>query len=119
MKPYSGTTLSAVLATTTFSESDIWRMSFDILTAIAFAHHRSHVLRDIRPETILLSQSGKVSPGDFKISAAMDGALPLSYPAGTPWYQAPEMCRVPLKYNGAVDMWALGVVLWEMVSERE
>jgi serine/threonine protein kinase len=119
MKPYAGTTLSAVLATTTFSESDIWRISFDILRAISFAHGESSVLRDICPETILLSRNGKISLGDFGTSAARVEGCPMSSPAGTPWYMAPELYRVPLKYNGAVDMWAFGVVLFDMVSGRE
>jgi serine/threonine protein kinase len=119
MKPYTGSTLSAALVTSRFSEKDIRRISFDILKGISSVHRHSYVHRDIRPETILLSERGKVRVGDFGTSALVCSGCRLSEPAGTRWYMAPELCDFPLEYDSSVDMWALGVVLFDMVSGRE
>jgi serine/threonine protein kinase len=123
LEPYTGSDLSTALAKKTFWEEDIWRVSFDILVGIRSIHRRSYVHRDIRPETILMTGSGKVYVGDFGTSALLPGGCPLEgplhQPVGTPHYMAPEFYQVPLEYDRAVDMWAFGVVLFEMVSRRE
>jgi serine/threonine protein kinase len=117
VKRSPGNDLSVALGAWSFTEADIRRISFDILTAISEIHSRSCVHRDIKPETILLSRRGKAYLADFGRSTGFAWRF-MSDPVGMPWYMAPELFREHVKYDYSVDMWAFGVLLFDMVSGR-
>jgi serine/threonine protein kinase len=123
MEPYTRSDLSTALAKVNFWEADIWRVSFDILVGIRSIHRRSCLHRDIRPETILLTRDDKVYLGDFATSTPVPGWSslkgPLQQPVGTPRYMAPELYQVPPTIDRTIDMWAFGVVLFDMASRRK
>lgn len=71
------------------------------------------VHRDVTPRNVLLSWSGEVKLADFGIAAAMgsgDASL-----VGTPGYMAPEQARGEA-LDARTDLYALGLVLWEMLT---
>lgn len=82
--------------------------------------------RDIKTENFLVSENFTVKLGDFGVSTKQhrwtcieDGERPSIQ--GTPEYQAPELIDPPPNhhYTTAVDIFALGVTMWEVWSGRE
>ncbi|WP_226894921.1 serine/threonine-protein kinase [Luteolibacter marinus] len=82
-----------------------------ICEALQYAHAKQVVHRDIKPENLLLDRSGQVKIADFGI-AALAGAS--GDRSGTPPYMAPE--QVAGETDERVDIYALGVVLYEMLT---
>ena len=93
---------------------DILRILKDVSGALAFAHQRGIVHRDIKPGNILLSD-GHAILADFGIARAVSTtATPLTESGvapGTPAYMAPE-----LPTDERADVYALGVVAYEMLT---
>ncbi|OXB67527.1 UNVERIFIED_CONTAM: hypothetical protein H355_006192 [Colinus virginianus] len=73
--------------------------------------------RDIKPENILVSQSGVVKLCDFGFARtlAASGEAYTDYVA-TRWYRAPELLVGDTKYGRAVDVWAIGCLVTEMLT---
>lgn len=87
--------------------------------ALDFAHGRGIIHRDIKPSNILLTPTGRAILTDFGIARATEGTrLTQDQSAlGTPEYMAPEMVEGETA-NANSDIYALGVVLFEMVTGR-
>ena len=103
----------------------------DVARALAFAHEHGIVHRDIKPENILLS-GGAAVVTDFGIAKAMTaasttrnltrgtlGALTQAgYAVGTPMYMAPEQVAADGKVDHRADIYAWGLVAWELLAGR-
>jgi len=96
----------------------------EITSALGYAHSRGIIHRDIKPENILLSE-GHAVLADFGIAAACQRAtrsdaltLPGQSP-GTPGYMAPEQIVDPTDANARVDVYALGVVAYELFAGKK
>jgi eukaryotic-like serine/threonine-protein kinase len=87
--------------------------------ALAVAHAAGLVHRDIKPANILLSEDGRVKVGDFGIAKAAESADLTQEGAflGTAKYLAPEQVEAG-PVDGRTDLYALGVVLYEMLCGR-
>ena len=73
------------------------------------------VFRDLKPENILISNDGYVKLIDFGFSKVLGRNKKTFSLCGTPDYVAPEIL-LNQGYNHSVDTWALGVLVYEMVS---
>lgn len=108
----------------------------DVARALAFAHGRGVVHRDIKPDNVLLSE-GSATVTDFgiakAISAARGGAdrpegsgprdlqatlTQLGTSIGTPAYMAPEQALGDPDTNHRADIYAFGVMAYEMLAGR-
>lgn len=89
---------------------------FQIINGIGFCHSHNIIHRDIKPENILVSQSGVVKLCDFGFARtlAAPGEVYTDYVA-TRWYRAPELLVGDVKYGKAVDIWAIGCLVTEML----
>ncbi|XP_006142999.1 cyclin-dependent kinase-like 2 [Tupaia chinensis] len=89
---------------------------FQIINGIAFCHSHNIIHRDVKPENILVSQSGVVKLCDFGFARtlAAPGEVYTDYVA-TRWYRAPELLVGDVKYGKAVDVWAIGCLVTEML----
>ncbi|TFK04160.1 synaptotagmin-14 [Platysternon megacephalum] len=90
---------------------------FQIIKGIGFCHSHNIIHRDIKPENILVSQSGVVKLCDFGFARtlAAPGEAYTDYVA-TRWYRAPELLVGDTKYGKAVDVWAIGCLVTEMLT---
>jgi parallel beta-helix repeat protein len=84
-----------------------------ICEALQFAHDHGIVHRDIKPENILLDREGRVKIADFGIATLAGDAAER---AGTPDYMAPEQNGGAKTVDHRADIYALGVVLYEMLT---
>lgn len=100
------------------SHAEILALLSDTLTGLAHAHQRGIVHCDIKPENILLSyrqQRWVAKVSDFGIARlAQEFSPTAAYPTGSPAYMAPE--RFYAHYSPASDVYALGVMLFELLT---
>ncbi len=86
-----------------------------IAEAIAEAHRRGVVHADLKPENVLLPRDGRVRVVDFGLARHVGGDPTAT--SGTPAYMAPERWRGAAP-DPAFDLWALGVILHELLTGR-
>jgi formylglycine-generating enzyme required for sulfatase activity/tRNA A-37 threonylcarbamoyl transferase component Bud32 len=95
------------------------RIFAQVTAAVHFAHERGAVHRDIKPANVLLDGKGQAYLSDFGI-AHIVGASRLTesgLATGTPAYMAPEQVRGQA-VTPATDIYALGVLLYEIVTGK-
>ncbi|XP_058039275.1 cyclin-dependent kinase-like 2 isoform X1 [Ahaetulla prasina] len=90
---------------------------FQIIKGVGFCHSHNIIHRDIKPENILVSCSGIIKLCDFGFARtlAAPGEVYTDYVA-TRWYRAPELLVGDIKYGKAVDVWAIGCLVTEMLT---
>ncbi|WP_323791330.1 serine/threonine-protein kinase [Nocardioides sp.] len=120
MELVDGHTLSETIAGGPSDLADITRVAIQLADAIAYAHQRDVVHRDVKPGNVLLDASGTVKLADFGISRLIGDAArhtQTGHAVGTAAYLAPEQVQgEPL--TTAVDLYSLGLVLLEMFTSR-
>jgi len=92
-----------------------------ICEALQFAHDEGIVHRDIKPENILVDKKGRVKIADFGIAKLMGRETEADLTEtkgviGTPNYMAPEQVEKPETVDHRADIFALGVVFYEMLT---
>jgi DNA-binding winged helix-turn-helix (wHTH) protein len=121
MELLNGQTLSAYLATVgKIRQEEAVDIACQICAGLAEAHHRGIVHRDLKSGNIMLCDDVDGSQRAVITDFGLAGE-PTSYPretAGTPAYMAPELWRGD-KASRASDIYALGVILYEMVAGRK
>lgn len=84
--------------------------------ALEYTHRESIFHRDIKPENVLFSQDGVPKLADFGLSRLIGSQSYYTYGvAGTPPYMAPELFAQRIKVENSGDIYALGVMLFEIM----
>lgn len=101
------------------SESEAARIAREALAALGAAHDAGIVHRDIKPENLILLGDGRVKITDFGIARVRTSLVRTraGYIVGTPRYAAPEQLSGK-EVDGRADLYALGVVLFALVTAR-
>jgi serine/threonine-protein kinase len=88
-------------------------------SALAYAHRRGVIHRDIKPGNILLSADGDALVTDFGIAKVAEGPTQTQtgMVVGTPSYMSPEQCFAS-ELDGASDQYSLGIVAYQMLCGR-
>lgn len=88
----------------------------EMVLALEHLHSKGIIHRDLKPENVLLGADGHICLTDFGLAKEMtDEDDSTSTMCGTNEYMPPEMIRRKA-YNQAVDWWALGALIYEMVT---
>jgi class 3 adenylate cyclase len=95
------------------------RLAEEVCQALAHAHQRGVVHRDLKPSNVWLTQDGTAKLGDFGLALALDRSrLTLEgMMVGTVAYMPPEQA-LGRAADARSDLYALGAVLYEMVTGR-
>jgi serine/threonine protein kinase/Tol biopolymer transport system component len=95
------------------------RIASQIAAGLAAAHARGVVHRDVKPANVIVAPDGRVKVVDFGIAKLADQSRLTrdGTAVGTAGYMAPEQIRGEA-IDPRTDVWALGVVLYEMITGR-
>jgi len=95
------------------------RVVTQIGSALEYAHQLGVVHRDVKPSNMLMDPQGDYYLTDFGIARMVEGTMGLtgSGVIGTPHYMAPEQSKSH-KVDHRADIYAMGVVIYEMVTGR-
>jgi eukaryotic-like serine/threonine-protein kinase len=97
------------------------RVVAELARAVHHAHEEGVVHRDLKPANILLTRDGRLKITDFGLARRLDlpyGVTVSGTFVGTPEYMAPEQAGGRAVVGPAVDIYALGVLLYEMLTGR-
>ena len=99
-----------------FSESRAKMYAAEIVLALGYLHENQIIYRDLKPENLLLDMQGHVCLTDFGLvkEGLPFGQMTYTF-CGSPEYLAPEILQAK-GYGRAVDWWALGTFLYEMLE---
>lgn len=120
MEYIDGVTLREAMANRLLTTVEALAVIPQVCDALDFAHRTGVVHRDIKPENILIDQTGRVKIADFGLAKLADPknvTLTRTQQAmGTPHYMAPEQWEKPNDVDHRADVYALGVVLYELLT---
>ncbi len=129
MEEVEGQPLSALAGAGGLSPDLVIRYGMQIADALAHAHKHGVIHRDLKSTNVLVTPEGRVKVLDFglatrlrdtELQEAVSAKVPLTQSGmivGTLPYLAPELLRADAA-DARTDIWALGILLYEMVSGR-
>jgi hypothetical protein len=101
---------------------EVRRLLVEIADALAYAHLRGVIHRDIKPDNIMLDgETGRVMVTDFGIARAMEAGSRLTVTGnavGTPTYMSPEQAMGDREVDGRSDIYSLGVLGYQLLTGR-
>ncbi|XP_037046507.1 putative serine/threonine-protein kinase PRKY [Bradysia coprophila] len=102
----------------TWTETDIGKMTADVLLGLEYLHHHSFVRRDLKPDNIVIDSNDRLKLTDFGMAKYIDVSGYATLYASqfdAKCYAAPELLE-RREYDKSVDFWPLGVILYEMCT---
>lgn len=97
-------------------EKEVRKIAQQLVKSLNYLHSNRIIHRDLKPQNILFGSNGIIKICDFGFARSMSRNTMVLYSIkGTPLYMAPELINDNSNgYNHAVDLWSLGVILYEL-----
>lgn len=89
-----------------------------LLAALAAVHAHDFVHRDLKPENAFVNAAGRATLVDFGLVIRAGEAIEGGAGVGTAEYMAPEQCDPDGDVDARADLYAVGVILFEMIAQR-
>ena len=116
MAAYDGETLRDRIGRGPVPVAEALDIAGQMARALAAAHDRGIVHRDVKPDNVFMTRDGGVKLLDFGLAGTSDGAMSgAGGVEGTVGYMSPEQAE-GRRADARSDAWALGVVLFEMLA---
>jgi serine/threonine protein kinase len=115
-----GGSLDAKLGRTPLSAVEAAGLTEVLARAVHAAHSKGVLHRDLKPANVLLAEDGTPKVTDFGLAKRLNepGSTATGVILGTPSYMAPEQAAGRKDLGPAVDVWALGAILYELLTGR-
>lgn len=113
-----GTLYSLIRNSKPLPLNEIKRIFSECLEVFGFIHSRGFLVRDIKPENILLDSEGHIRVCDFGWSCRLQGWTSRNGKSGTYPYMSPESLKGLLQHTPS-DIWSLGILLYELHFQKE
>jgi WD40 repeat protein/tRNA A-37 threonylcarbamoyl transferase component Bud32 len=119
MKVIDGNSLADSFRTRSLDERAAVKLLTKVARAVHYAHQRKILHRDLKPANILIDREGTPFVTDFGLAKKVEGDRALTHTGailGTPSYMPPEQARAETQLSTAVDVYALGAILYELIT---
>ena len=104
---------------TYISDNNVKYIFLQICLAIKYLHDMKMMHRDIKPGNVLLFNDGTIKVSDLGTVKQLEHSRPTVLSIRGTWeYWAPELFYDEQIYTMSVDIWALGVLLYELLTNR-
>jgi serine/threonine protein kinase len=105
-----------------FAETEALDIMIQICDALAHAHQRNLIHRDVKPKNILLTKEGVAKLTDLGLARAIDDKDAAETEAGkaygTPYYISPEQIRGDVDIDFRADIYSLGATMYHLVTGK-
>jgi len=105
-----------IVANRRLKEPEAIRFFRQVISAVEYCHSNLVIHRDLKPENLLLDADKNIKINDFGLSNLMNPGNFLETYCGSPLYSSPEIIMETNYMGPEVDIWALGVILYAMVT---
>lgn len=116
------TDLYKLLKTQHLSNDHICYFLYQILRGLKYIHSANVIHRDLKPSNLLLNTTCDLKICDFGLARVADPVHDhtgfLTEYVATRWYRAPEIMLNSKGYTKSIDIWSVGCILAEMLSNR-
>ncbi len=121
MRLMTGGTLADKLRGQPMDLNEVARILSRLAPALDFAHTRGVVHRDLKPGNILFDGEGNPYISDFGLAKLAESNVNLTGTGlmGTPAYMSPEQARGEKEIDGRSDLYALGAIVYQMLTGRQ
>jgi hypothetical protein len=121
MEFVEGASLRQMMRAKTLGSRESLAIITQMCDALQYAHDQGVVHRDIKPENVLVTRDGRVKVLDFGLAKLVRGPQATNLTQtrqvmGTPHYMAPEQWEKPASVDHRADIYALGVVFYELLT---
>lgn len=119
MKLIEGGSLADALKSGRVNERQAATILSKVARAVHFAHQRGILHRDLKPANMLLDKDGTPYVTDFGLAKRVESDSALTQTGailGTPSYMPPEQARAEKQLTTAIDVYALGAILYECLT---
>ena len=119
MEYVQGTTLEQILTERgKLPWADVVRLGIEICSALQYAHQSGAIHGDLRPSNLVVSEQGRITLTDFRVTEAPEAPPPTSVGPmlAKTGYSAPEQIRGTTETGPKTDLYALGAVLYLMLT---